>query len=332
MTLLNKALKQKLEHLSKRIDNANDIHKIFMDAAQRNDYDLVVYMTNAPSLQRFLQDRNSIRYGFHEAALYGRLDVLRYLVQRSEVKDNNLSYHVSRAFTMACTLGNMDIIRYVLTSPELPEHADIHYRDNEGLHNACANGHLEVVQYLLTSPELTKHADIRANEEYALRSASKNNHLPILSYLLTSPDLKQNADIHTLDDNILQEAVYHNRLKTVEFLLSSPDLKEHANIHAQNDAPYRYACEKNHTSIIHYLLDFQVINFQNTKFNLDWALNLADTTIIQKMVHYLQHDPIEHWKALSDFKNWCHFYGKEDFYHETTHQSKDTYTEIALTF
>ena len=51
--------------------------------------------------------------------------------------------------------AHSDIVKYLLTSSELKEHANIHYQDNHGsnaLMIACKKGYLDIVKYLLTSP------------------------------------------------------------------------------------------------------------------------------------------------------------------------------------
>ena len=39
--------------------------------------------------------------------------------------------------------------------------------------NSCQKGHLEIVQYLLTSPDLKEHADIHADNDLGFRWACK---------------------------------------------------------------------------------------------------------------------------------------------------------------
>ena len=61
---------------------------------------------------------------------------------------------LNEALINACNKGHLDVVRYLLTSDELKEHADIHAENDYGFRWACINGNLEVVNYLLTSEEL----------------------------------------------------------------------------------------------------------------------------------------------------------------------------------
>jgi hypothetical protein len=68
------------------------------------------------------------------------------------------------ALFTSCRCGNLEEVKYLLTSSELDFHANPQSYSHAGFNLACSEGHLEVVQYLLTSPELKLHANIHANE------------------------------------------------------------------------------------------------------------------------------------------------------------------------
>lgn len=89
------------------------------------------------------------------------------------------------AFMNACDDGNLSIVKCLLTSPDLKEHADIHTDDDCGLQWACENGHLKIVQYLLTSTELKEHANIHARENLSFEWACQGLCFDIVKYLLS---------------------------------------------------------------------------------------------------------------------------------------------------
>ena len=78
---------------------------------------------------------------------------------------------LNNQFIDACAQGQLEIIKYLLTSAELTEHADIHAENDLGFRSACLEGRLELVKYLLTSPDLKEHADIHADNDYGFRWA-----------------------------------------------------------------------------------------------------------------------------------------------------------------
>ena len=63
-------------------------------------------------------------------------------------------------FRSACLAGHLEIVKYLLTSPELKQYADIHALNDEGFIWACKNGHLEVVKCLIIDMNIDKTTHI----------------------------------------------------------------------------------------------------------------------------------------------------------------------------
>ncbi len=102
---------------------------------------------------------------------------------------------LNNQFEYACQNGHLDIVKYLLTSSELKEHANIHTEEDSGLKLACSNGHLNIVEYLLTSPELNEHADMNSYNDYVFLRAFKNNHLELVQYLIFDRNIKKTKAI-----------------------------------------------------------------------------------------------------------------------------------------
>ena len=142
------------------------------------------------------------------------IDIKKELIRASQ--DINL---INEEFICACERGSLEIVKYLLTSPELKECADIHANNDEGFRFACKKGYLDVIKYILTSPELTEHADVHACDDQGFQFACANGYLDIVSYLLTSPDLKEHADIHVGNDFGFRIAYMHDSFNVIKFLL-----------------------------------------------------------------------------------------------------------------
>lgn len=125
---------------------------------------------------------------------------------------------------------------------------------NSEFNTACRNGQLDIVKYLLTSHDLEKHAKINANDGWGFIWACQNGYLDIIKYLLTSPDLKKHVRISTQNYYGVYWACQGGHLDVVEYLLSSPELKKHANIHANNDLAFIGACKNEEMNIVNYLV------------------------------------------------------------------------------
>lgn len=137
---------------------------------------------------------------------------------------------------------------------------------NSELRSACLNGNIEVVKHLLTSPDIKNHADISHGDDIALRYACQEGYLDIVHYLLTSSELKDHADIHAKHEGALKEACFNNHLHIVIYLLTSPDLKEHANVNEKN--VIRKTFENPNKTVAEYLVfDYRIEKISELKLN-----------------------------------------------------------------
>ena len=73
---------------------------------------------------------------------------------------------LNEEFIDACKNDDLDIVKYLLISPELKKHANIHAENNNGFICACYQGHLEVVKCLIIDMNIdkTKHIEKYFNE------------------------------------------------------------------------------------------------------------------------------------------------------------------------
>ena len=75
-------------------------------------------------------------------------------------------------FIDACENGHLEIVKYLLTSAELTEHANIHAKNHEGFICACRYGSLEVIKYLIIDMNIEKTTQI---EKYLNENKDNDN-------------------------------------------------------------------------------------------------------------------------------------------------------------
>ena len=150
------------------------------------------------------------------------------------------------------------------------------YELNKHLMYNCYNGNLELVKSLLTSPELKEHANINSINKHgsnALMIACANNHINVVQYLLTSTDLKNQLNINFTNnngENALMIACIHGNLDIVKYLLTSSELKKHANINNKDNYGTNaliHACKYGHLEIVKYLIIDMNMTIDNHTMN-----------------------------------------------------------------
>lgn len=121
---------------------------------------------------------------------------------------------------------------------------------SQELYESASQGNLEELKYILTSPELKLHPAIHFAEDSALVVASSNGHIPILEYILNIPYYREQA----LTNHSLLKAFLHNQLETAKFLLDSDTIPFKADIHAKEDYIFRELLMAKNKEILSYLI------------------------------------------------------------------------------
>lgn len=60
----------------------------------------------------------------------------------------------------SCMEGNLDAVKYLLTSPELEKHADIYFNGNAAFASLIFKEHIEIIHYLIFDFGIEKTSEI----------------------------------------------------------------------------------------------------------------------------------------------------------------------------
>lgn len=137
---------------------------------------------------------------FYNAVVNQKLDVMKYLLTTSDfgvrpLVDISINNH--QPIVYSAMVGNLEVVRYLLTSPDLVVHADIHARHDDAFIKACITGKLEVVEYLLESPELKNHISIYTQNGIGFIHAYHYKRTDIVHYFMyrhgieATPEIKE---------------------------------------------------------------------------------------------------------------------------------------------
>jgi ankyrin repeat protein len=160
------------------------------------------------------------------------------------------------AITVAITKGSLGDIEYIFKSPfvQNADEIDIHFNKEYFLEKACEYGRLNIVKYLLTSPDLKDHCNITASNNYCFQIACMNGHIDVVKYMACSPELKVHSDILDANNYALQLACQNNHVEVVRYLLTSPDLEIHPDINDSTHDSFKLASLRNSLDVLQYLI------------------------------------------------------------------------------
>ena len=145
----------------------------------------------------------------------GDFDMIKYMLTSPDMELNYDLHHSNSGFNILCEKNNIPVITYLLTSPELKNRAKIRAGSNVAIEIACSEGHLELVKFLLTSPALKEHANIYDYQSRAVLSAYQSKNKEIMEYLVNE---------YKLDFNLVHESV-KEKMKEIEHRAALNDLK-----------------------------------------------------------------------------------------------------------
>lgn len=163
---------------------------------------------------------------------------------------------------------------------------------NDSLFVASKQNDFEAVKYLLTSPELKVHANIHSQNNKALRIAADNNNVEMFNYLLKSPYLKEHADINVLNDFIFKRACEDGCLNIVRYILETPGLNRNVSEAASFKSGVDSAYPKGNVKVLKYLIDDFAKDYDLSHYHL--ARKMFDTVCTDgylEMGKYIMSNP-----------------------------------------
>lgn len=115
----------------------------------------------------------------------------------TEDKINNANKSLLKDyFDSMCSTGDLDGIRYLLTSPNVKNKLEIGFDGVDGLRRACKSGYLDVVRYLTSSDELETHVYYREQDDICFNWACYENRIEILKYFIFELEIEYSDGIY----------------------------------------------------------------------------------------------------------------------------------------
>jgi ankyrin repeat protein len=141
--------------LSRHAQIDSDDGKALKYACHHNNISIVEYLLTSPELKQkaFISDRL-----WHDIDS-NNLPLIKYLLKHTHY--SYLSSALDLICIYACGKGNLDTVKFVLTSTELKKHANIHDRSDESFERALKENKCDILQYLIFDFGIKKNKNIK---------------------------------------------------------------------------------------------------------------------------------------------------------------------------
>ncbi len=230
-------------------------------------------------------DLRSLSTKFRESWIDFDFDGVKISVKALAKKDLKFLYHeLDEAFTIACKMGYLQSIKFILTSKDLDHHAFIHAKNGEALELACENGCLDVVKYLLTSRELNQNAYLSAS---AFTDACSMDQVEVIKYLFENHYGKDELNINAIYSGFIQTCRYGS-LKSLKYIWENTELKDSEELSTNLSTIFGLAHIGNHLDIVQYMI-----------FNLD----IEKDEIVKGYLKSNPNEKVNQWFELRDLNS-----------------------------
>ena len=215
-------------------------------AIYNNDLELVKYLVASPELTKHANPFKLESLAVYRPCQNGQIPMLEYLLSIpgmiTFLYDPEQKSSFNDAINRAAESGKLQTIQFIVNCPELRPIVDIHYGNDGKLRFAANNGNLDIVTYLLTSPELPKNGysfcDVHANKDEIFIQGSISDRQDLVQYLLFDYGISKSDNIVKFFSNpLLHKNGEHPILK--QFTMRDLQQNLEKNLTSKNYTPMK---------------------------------------------------------------------------------------------
>lgn len=174
---------------------------------------------------------------------------------------NGIDIHLEggQAFSNACESKNIELIDYLLSSPEIKEHSKINPELNNDLIQACFKGNKEVVEKLFSLPvfQQQKKNQPKKHEKLiieAFKNACGSPKIEMIQFFTEELNLDDRKIVfHNLNRGLIAACNY-GRLNNVKFLFQNEKTKNYINPIQYEEAALRISIHNKRIAILKYMM------------------------------------------------------------------------------
>uniref|UniRef100_A0A1X7V358 Uncharacterized protein n=1 Tax=Amphimedon queenslandica TaxID=400682 RepID=A0A1X7V358_AMPQE len=170
------------------------------------------------------------------AAEYGRLHILKYLIEECKFDANKMCSENNSALDFAARSGNYGMVKYLILEHKCDPSQEKDWYSMKPLHHASEKGHIYIVRYLISECHCNVHDTAKGLS--SLQYAAENGHIELVKYFVVECNCNP------------EPALWHaGSLEILQFLSKKSDKNPDYNVSLAN------AIKGQHIDAVKYLVE-----------------------------------------------------------------------------
>jgi len=175
-------------------DHWNEISEELKNVAEKNDNESVKFLLISENIP-INNLSELVVNALYIACRKNNVELAKYLCSSDDLKDINIPFYtIKDVVELSAEFGNLDIVKLFTDSKEVKPITHKHHY-GEILIAAARNHSLEIIQYLLTTPELKNIVDVHYKDDMVFRYAISNEDTKIINFLIFDYNIPKTNDI-----------------------------------------------------------------------------------------------------------------------------------------
>jgi hypothetical protein len=179
------------EEFLDKVNNApkkfNLINQLLFCACEYGDLEIIKYVMESSDF-KVKPDINYLAHGvFCAVCKSGNLDAIEYILNHPTNNSKEDISYINQGLFQACKDKNLEVGNFLLYSDKLKKNANV----DKLLVFLCQNGYTELIKYIITEPELKKELDINKKIKKYFENALKYNQLDVVKYFIFELNISQ---------------------------------------------------------------------------------------------------------------------------------------------
>lgn len=194
------------------------------NAVIEHKIDKLKYLLQHPYIQEEEKFQHYMNVTFSLACKNGDIDIAELLLSSPEFKLNaDINFEDGDALIKASENDNLEMVKYLITHPNFDP--KLAMTNDSALFSACLNGNVNIIDYFYSLPQLKEDINSRANHKFFMLIACEHGQTEVVKYFLASHHLKNSLVDYDIDKGF-KIACEKKQFNVIEYFIFDYNIEE----------------------------------------------------------------------------------------------------------